>query len=62
VDARDGAQGCAPGPEEVDRAHRAHVALTLVPAIATKMDAMIERGHAHDDWSVIAKDFILQPR
>ncbi len=41
--------------EEVERAH---VALTLVPAIATKMDAMIERGHAHDDWSVIAKDFI----
>lgn len=36
----------------------AHVALTVVPAIAAKMDAMIERGHAHDDWSVIAKDFV----
>ncbi len=41
--------------EAVDRAH---VALTVVPAIAAKMDAMIERGHSHDDWSVIAKDFV----
>jgi 3-hydroxyisobutyrate dehydrogenase len=37
---------------------RAHVALTVVPAISAKMDAMIQRGHAHDDWSVIAKDFV----
>ncbi len=36
----------------------ANVALTVLPAIAAKMDAMIERGHAHDDWSVIAKDFV----
>ena len=34
------------------------VALVLVPAIAAKMDEMIARGHAHDDWTVIAKDFI----
>jgi len=40
---------------EVDRAH---VALVLVPAIAARMDEMIERGHAHDDWTVIAKDFV----
>jgi 3-hydroxyisobutyrate dehydrogenase len=39
---------------EVDHAH---VALLLVPAVAAKMDAMIARGHAHDDWTVIAKDF-----
>jgi len=38
--------------------HAANVALTLLPAIAAKMDAMIDRGHAHDDWSVIAKDFV----
>jgi 3-hydroxyisobutyrate dehydrogenase len=37
-------------------ADHAHVALLLVPAIAAKMDAMIARGHAHDDWTVIAKD------
>ena len=36
----------------------AGVALTLVPALAAKMDAMIARGHSHDDWTVIAKDFI----
>lgn len=36
----------------------ANVTLTLLPAIAQKMDAMIERGHAHDDWTVIAKDSI----
>jgi 3-hydroxyisobutyrate dehydrogenase len=41
--------------EEVDRAH---VALVLVPAIAARMDEMIERGHSHDDWTVIAKDFV----
>ena len=39
---------------EVDRAH---VQLTLVPALAAKMDAMIARGHGKDDWTVIAKDF-----
>jgi 3-hydroxyisobutyrate dehydrogenase len=39
-------------------ADRAHVALLLVPAIAKRMDEMIERGHAHDDWTVIAKDLL----
>ncbi|HEY0254955.1 MAG TPA: NAD(P)-dependent oxidoreductase [Kofleriaceae bacterium] len=41
--------------EEVERAH---VVLTAVPAIASKMDDMIKRGHGHDDWTVIGKDFI----
>jgi 3-hydroxyisobutyrate dehydrogenase len=36
----------------------AQVSLTVLPAVAAKMDAMIERGHAHDDWSVIAKDYL----
>ena len=40
---------------EVDRAR---LALTVVPAIAAKMDEMIERGHSHDDWTVIGKDFL----
>lgn len=31
-------------------------ALALLPAIAARMDAMIARGHAGDDWFVIAKD------
>ncbi len=40
---------------EVDHAH---VALLLVPAIAKQMDAMIAAGHAHEDWTVIAKDLV----
>lgn len=30
--------------------------LEMLPAIAARMDAMISRGHAHDDWTVIALD------
>ncbi len=41
-----------------EEASAAAVALTLVPAIAARMDEMIARGHAHDDWSVIGKDFV----
>ncbi|HVK75711.1 MAG TPA: hypothetical protein VM734_20415 [Kofleriaceae bacterium] len=37
---------------EVDHAG---VALLLVPAIAARMDALIARGHGHDDWTVIAE-------
>ena len=40
----------------VAEAAAAHVDLMVVPAIAVRMDAMIERGHAHDDWCVIGKD------
>jgi 3-hydroxyisobutyrate dehydrogenase len=32
--------------------------LAVLPAIAQSMDRFIERGHAHDDWTVIAKDAI----
>ncbi|HUR27097.1 MAG TPA: NAD(P)-dependent oxidoreductase [Planctomycetota bacterium] len=40
---------------EVDRAG---LALLLIPAIAKQMDTMIERGHGHEDWTVIGKDFV----
>jgi 3-hydroxyisobutyrate dehydrogenase len=30
--------------------------MNVLPAIAQLMDSFIERGHAHDDWTVIAKD------
>jgi 3-hydroxyisobutyrate dehydrogenase len=30
--------------------------LAVLPAIAKAMDAFIERGHGHDDWTVLAKD------
>ncbi|HEY8073970.1 MAG TPA: NAD(P)-binding domain-containing protein [Labilithrix sp.] len=31
-------------------------ALTVLPAIAARMDAMLARGHRDDDWSVLGKD------
>jgi 3-hydroxyisobutyrate dehydrogenase len=36
----------------------AHVELMVVPGVATPMDALIARGHAHDDWCVIGKDAV----
>jgi len=35
--------------------------LPMLPAIAATMDRFLARGHAHDDWTVIAKD-ALGPR
>ncbi len=32
--------------------------LTVIPAVAAEMDHWIEKGHANDDWTVIAKDVI----
>ena len=40
----------------IDEAKRQDVPLDLIPAIAAHMDRFIERGHAHDDWTVIATD------
>lgn len=39
--------------EEGDRAGRA---LHVLPAIASWMDALIASGHAHSDWTVLAKE------
>lgn len=40
----------------MESAEKGDTTLTLIPAIAKVMDRWIERGHAHDDWTVIAKD------
>jgi 3-hydroxyisobutyrate dehydrogenase len=40
----------------IEEAARSGGTLALLPAIAKAMDGFIERGHAHDDWTVIAKD------
>ena len=40
----------------LEAAERGGVELSVIPAIATEMDHWIEKGHAHDDWTVIAKD------
>ena len=40
----------------IQEADGARVPLAVIPAIAREMDRWIERGHAHDDWTVIARD------
>ena len=30
--------------------------LTVIPAVAKKMDAWLEKGHAKDDWTIISKN------
>lgn len=40
----------------VEAAARAGTDLTVIPAIAREMDRWIDKGHAHDDWTVMAKD------
>jgi 3-hydroxyisobutyrate dehydrogenase len=40
----------------LEEAARAGSQLAILPAIAQTMDRYLERGHAHDDWTVIAKD------
>jgi 3-hydroxyisobutyrate dehydrogenase len=37
---------------------KTNVALALVPVIAARMDEMIKRGHGHDDWTVLAQDYV----
>lgn len=42
----------------LEEGSRHGVPLPMLPAIAATMDRFLERGHAHDDWTVIAKDAI----
>jgi 3-hydroxyisobutyrate dehydrogenase len=42
----------------MEAAEKGDTTLTLIPAIAKAMDRWIERGHAHDDWTIIAKDAV----
>jgi 3-hydroxyisobutyrate dehydrogenase len=42
----------------MESAEHGGVALTLIPAIAAKMDAWIKDGHGKDDWTVIATDVV----
>jgi 3-hydroxyisobutyrate dehydrogenase len=42
----------------LEEAARASVPLTVLPAIAARMDAVIAAGHGSDDWTVLAKDSI----
>lgn len=40
----------------IEAAQQGGAPLAIVPSIAEAMDRFIARGHAHDDWTVIAKD------
>jgi 3-hydroxyisobutyrate dehydrogenase len=40
----------------IEEAARSGGTLAVLPAIAKAMDGFIERGHGHDDWTVLAKD------
>lgn len=40
----------------LEEAAKSGVELPMLPAIAATMDRFLARGHAHDDWTVIAKD------
>ena len=42
----------------MEEGDRAQVVLAMLPAIAQVMDRHIERGYAHHDWTVIAKDAV----
>jgi 3-hydroxyisobutyrate dehydrogenase len=38
----------------LEAANQGELPLSVLPAIASLMDRFLERGHAHDDWTVIA--------
>lgn len=40
----------------LEEANRAAQPLSMLPSIAARMDELIAQGHAHDDWTVLAKD------
>ncbi len=40
----------------IEQATSHHKTLMVIPAVAKKMDAWIDKGHANDDWTIISKD------
>ncbi len=40
----------------IEQAATTHNTLMVVPAVAKKMDAWLEKGHGKDDWTIISKD------
>jgi 3-hydroxyisobutyrate dehydrogenase len=40
----------------IEQANSSNKTLMVVPAVAKKMDAWLEKGHAKDDWTIISKD------
>ncbi|MDB4940644.1 MAG: 2-hydroxy-3-oxopropionate reductase [Labilithrix sp.] len=44
------------------QAERGQVPLTVLPAIAELMDAVIAEGHGGEDWTVLARSYLPKPR
>jgi 3-hydroxyisobutyrate dehydrogenase len=42
----------------MEAARAGGVSLAFLGAIAAEMDRWLAKGHAHDDWTVIAKDAV----
>jgi len=40
----------------LEQTESTHHPLMVLPAVAKKMDAWLEKGHAKDDWTIISKD------
>jgi 3-hydroxyisobutyrate dehydrogenase len=40
----------------IEQTDTTHNTLMVIPAVAKKMDAWLEKGHAKDDWTIISKD------
>jgi len=40
----------------IEQATSTHQTLTVIPAVAKKMDVWLEKGHAKDDWTIISQD------
>jgi 3-hydroxyisobutyrate dehydrogenase len=40
----------------IEQASSTQKTLMVIPAVAKKMDAWLERGHAKDDWTIISQD------
>jgi 3-hydroxyisobutyrate dehydrogenase len=45
----------------IEQAKSANLSLTVIPAIAKKMDLWIEKGHGKDDWTIISKEPAMKP-
>jgi 3-hydroxyisobutyrate dehydrogenase len=40
----------------MEQGAKTHKTLMVIPAVAQKMDLWLEKGHANDDWTILAKD------
>ncbi len=45
----------------IEQATSTNKSLTVIPAIAKKMDLWIEKGHGKDDWTIISKELAMTP-